>query len=627
MRRFVLYILPLLCTIFMISCDTNDDIGNGKNSNKNYDYTYTENYTDSLGAIYSNKGYIALFGYKEIPSVFDSHGEISTNKERIVYIAKVNEKSKEIDETDAIVAILDSTYFPVHIIGKEVDIVISRTDNDYANFLVYDHGTDNWDEFKNIKLSQAEQSVPDSALVAKSLSSGGSSIFTLSNAITALGLLTNIKGIIIKTGIEKLPPAIGMFGDIAGMAFDEIGLGVSVTVGGLPGAIVGLVGYGAAKWDKLKKRLFGDYVRISIEDIKQTDRNSFAVSYNVEGLNERGLSNSELFFSLLPYKTLKREVILLPVKNGFAEESESFKEKGAGTYEIYLTLMSNEYPIIRYITKPTVTFSIFDLNIEKYQVDDNPKYEDGAVRFNIDVYLSGDQNTLNGVKQFGYYTRFSNATPEYHPVSNLSSVFTYTQLRCELNIDKEGFFEENINYSTFEANAVDYHIGTYVVLKNGNIVHLDEKPIEGLIYKRKPAFNISNIKIIESVTYPVESYRNYTKYTVTFNVDGGLFVKELYGMYERGWEEAGTRYLTYNEYNDNKTFSIERIFYFYNGSNMFSASPIYFYATLENGSTYTFPNVLVCNDTNVYVDKRNNTRSISKTSTIPNNCIMPIDMN
>lgn len=374
-----------------------------------------------------------------------------------------------------------------------------------------------------------------------------------------------------------------------------------------------------------KKILYGNVSKIT--HVAEQIRQSFAAEgYEVHIKNpskgdEIYITKGGLFKAAFGLRSALK-ITMRPTKDG----NINF-EKGAGTYEIYLTLMSNEYPIIRYITKPTVTFSIFDLNVEKYQVEDNPKYEDGAVRFNIDVYLSGDQNTLNEVKQFGYYTRFSKATPEYHPVSNLSSVFTYTQLRCELNINKERFFEENINYSTFEAKAVDYHIGTYVVLKNGKIVHLDEKPIEGLIYKRKPAFNISNIKIIESVTYPVESYRNYTKYTVTFNVDGGLFVKELYGIYEIGWEEAGTRYLTYNEYNDNKTFSIERIFYFYNGSNMFSASPIYFYATLENGSTYAFPNVLVCYGTNVYVDKRNNVRSISKKSTIPNNCIMPIGMN
>lgn len=69
------------------------------------------------------------------------------------------------------------------------------------------------------------------------------------------------------------------------------------------------------------------------------------------------------------------------------------------------------------------------------------------------------------MEQFGFYTRFANGTPDYRPVDELSSIFESTPLTYELNIEKERFFEENKDYSKFEAVATGYYIGAYVVKK------------------------------------------------------------------------------------------------------------------------------------------------------------------
>lgn len=531
MKNFYLITLSLLSIILFDCCDkSKNDVDNEINLNDGK-ILYAENYIDGMDALYNTEGYIALFGKRNIPIQFDSMGNISSNEERIIYIAQINENDN-INNTDATVIVVDSTYFPTRIVGNGINAVITRIDNNHCNCLVYDYIVDEWKEFKNVEFLLNEIKNADEETPTRAMSTAGSNGFTLTTAINALSLLTNVGGAITNTGLAKLAPGIGIFGDVlSNIGLDEIGLGIAVTIGGLPGAVVGGIGYLSSKYDKLKKRFFCDddkNIKISIENIQQIDRKTVEISYNVEGLNEHGLANSGLFFSLLYIDGMTKEVIILPVKNGY--NKKILDDMESGTYEVDLNLISNEYPLCKYTTCPKVKFSIFNLELDRYEIEDNPLYENGAVNFKMNIYLEGDEESLRDIQQFGYYIKYANAI-DYKQVKNFSSTFESTPLTYELVIPRDGFSDETTNYMTFEAKpSIDYYIGIYIVLKNGNIISFDEENIVGLVYCKKPELEFTsaqtqNTEVIE--TYDNGDIRYKTHYTFDYDINGCFWIDHI----------------------------------------------------------------------------------------------------
>ena len=526
MKNLHLITLSLLSIVLFASCDKSEDIFESENnSSENWEFAYAENYIEGLDAIYNKEGYIALFGKRNVPIQFDSIGNITSNEERILYIAQINENGN-INNTDVTVVVVDSTYFPTRIVGNGINAVISRIDNNHCNCLVFDYTVDEWKEFKNIEFSQNNT---DKEIHTRAMSTAGSNGFTLTTAINALSLLDNVGGALTKTGLAKLAPGIGIFGDVlSSVGLDEIGLGITVTIGGLPGAVAGGIGYLSSKYDKLKKRFFCDddkNIKISIENIQQIDRKTVEINYNVEGLNEHGLANSGLFFSLLYVDGLTREVIILPVKNGY--NKKILADMKSGTYEVDLNLISNEYPLCKYTTKPIIEFNVFDLELFKYEIEENPLYRNGAVNFKMNVFLKGNEDALKNVQQFGYYIKYANVI-DYKQVKSLSSIFESTPLTYELLIPRDGFSDETTNYTTFEAKpSINYYIGVYVVLKNGNIIKFDEETIEGLVYCKKPEIQFTsaqtrNTEVVE--TYDNGDVRYKTYYTFDCDIMGCFWI-------------------------------------------------------------------------------------------------------
>ena len=614
MKNLNLFVLSLLSIMLFTSCDLLEDIfGNESNFKESSQFSYSENYIEGLDAIYHKDGYIALFGKRNVPIQFDSIGNITNSEELILYIASINENG-DVNDADATVVVVDSTYFPTRIVGNGINAVVSRTNNNNCNCLVYDDTADEWKEFKDIEFLRGEISNIDEEPISRAMSTAGSNGFTLTTAINALSLLNSVGGAISNTGIAKIASSVGIFGDVLGsVGFDEIGLGIAVTVGGVPGAVVGGIGYLSSKYDKLKKHFFCDddkNVKISIENIQQIDRKTVEISYSVEGLNERGLTNSGLFFSLLHVNGMTKEVIILPVNNGY--NKKILGDMKSGAYEVDLNLISNEYPLCKYTTKPMLEFNVFDLELFKYEIEEDPIYEDGAVNFKMNVFLKGNEDGLEDIQQFGYYIKYANAM-DYKEVKNLSSIFESTPLTYELSIPRDGFSDETINYTTFEAKpSIDYYIGVYVVLKNGNIVHFDEETIEGLVYNRKPSFTISNIVVTDRGPYSDGTGRDsYMSYTVDYSVDGGLFVSEIYRKYGENWDSSGAEYLIFNEFDDNTTNTRKGTIN-YDSENT-EASHISFFAILKNGKKHQFNQGMTFQGGSLNVN--GSTRSISFTRT------------
>ena len=258
-------------------------------------------------------------------------------------------------------------------------------------------------------------------------------------------------------------------------------------------------------------------------------------------------------------------------------------------------------------------FNAYNLDLSKYEIEENPLYKNGEVNFKMNIFLKGNEDDLKDIQQFGYYIKYANAI-DYKEVKNLSSIFESTPLTYELSIPRDGFSDETINYTTFEAKpSIDYYIGVYVVLKNGNIVHFDEENIEGLVYNRKPSFTISNIVVTDRGPYSDEDsgWDSYMSYTVDYAVDGGLFVTEIYEKYGENWTSSGSEYLICHEYNDKDKYTM-------NGTIVYSSknpkvSPISFYAVLKNGAKYQFNQGMIFQGGSLSVT--GGTRSISFTQT------------
>lgn len=507
-------------------------------------FSYVENVGDGLDAIYSKDGYVTLFGFKDIP---DLSGNVV--EERLLYIAKVN-KSGVIDESDATTIVVDSTFFPVRIVGNEINVVLSKKDDNHFDCLYYNQDTDDWVELRNLEMTGLSYNTIATSHYRRALSTGGSTDFNLTNVIIALSALRNVNGVMTAERIGKVGPGVGLFGDAASAGgLDEIGLSIGVNLAGnWVGAVIAAVGYISSKYDKLKQRVFGKDIKITIEDIKQTERKSFTVSYSVDGLNERGIVHSGLFFSLVHINKMNKSVIILPTKNGYDEKS--FTDMEAGTYLIDMTLISEEYPFLRYITKPTIEFCVYDLGLDRYEIQDNPSYSNGTVNFKMDIFLNGSDEGLGDIQQFGYYTRYSNSIPDYKQVTHLSTIFESTPLTYELPIEREGFFEENRNFNTFEAKATGYYIGAYVVLKNGNIVTIDEHEIEGLIYKQKPSITYQSAEILNvdgEPQYNGDGNYLFTWYTAkikyVIKITGGFWIDNIQPVvYDEGsWSYNGGR--------------------------------------------------------------------------------------
>lgn len=605
MKKLNLFVLSLLSIMLLTSCDKLEDIfGNDDNSHENWMFAYAENYVDSLNAIFSNEGYVALFGGTEMN--LNSNTE---ELERTIYVAKADFESGMVDEDNATLIVVDSTYMPIQISSKKCIIRFSPFENGNFSCLVNYGEDDDWTEYDGFNIGVLKTT---SELHTRSLATGGVSDFTIANALKVLDIINGIKGCFQATSMKEcVSEGVGVFSNFS--PNDEVGItGGLINAGltkSLSSGLLSILSYAGDKISDGPLKYLGP-VRLSIENVEQLDAQSCKIGYMVDGLHEYGMANSDLYFELRNVKTGKYYPRLyLEPKNGY--ENAVIANLEPGEYGIILHIRTKKYNW-EYTTYPEVKFSIFNLELDRYEIDDNPQYENGVVNFKMNIFLKGNEDGLEGIQQFGYYIKYANAI-DYKVVNNLSSIFESTPLTYELSIPRDGFSDETINYTTFEAKpSIDYYIGVYVVLKNGNIVHFDEETIEDLVYNRKPSFSISNIAVTDRGPYSDGIGRDsYMSYTVDYSVDGGLFVSEIYEKYGENWTSSGAEYLIFNEFDDNTTNTRKGTIYY--DSEYTKASPISFFAILKNGKKHQFNQGMTFQGGSLSVN--GSTRSISFTRT------------
>lgn len=476
MKNLNLFVLSLLSICCFTSCEQFEDIfGN----DDNWKFAYEENYVDSLNAIFSNEGYVALFGGTRISLNSDTE-----ELERIIYVAKADFETGIVDEDNATLIVLDSTYMPIQISSKKCIIRFSPFENGNFSCLVKYEDEDKWTEYDGFNIGTLQNT---GKLHTRSLATGGVSDFTIANAIKALDIINGIKGCFQATSMKEcVSEGVGVFSNFS--PNDEFGITGGLISAGLTSSLssglLSILSYAGDKISDGPLKYLGP-VRLSIENVEQLDAQSCKIEYMVDGLHEYGMANSDLYFELRNLKTGKYYPRLyLEPKNGY--EDAIIANLEPGEYGIILHIRTKKY-YWEYTTYPEVKFSIFNLELSKYEIEENPLYENGAVNFNMNIFLKGNVDGLNDIQQFGYYIKYGNVI-DYQEVNNPSLVFESTPLTYKLSIPRDGFSDETINYTTLEAKpSIDYHIGVYVVLNNGNIEHIDEREIEGLIYDTKPS--------------------------------------------------------------------------------------------------------------------------------------------
>ena len=437
-------------------------------------YFFEENFVDDLDAIYCDDGYIALFGFEEVEVAPDCFSE-----ERVVYIGRV--ENEEFMKDDAMVMVVDSTNFPVRMATKDVNAIFSRVDEEHFNCAIYTAQSGEWTELEN--LSYESSFMEKSPSATRALATGGYSEFGLDDALTAVSIAGNLKkgfGSALKNDqVGVLESNLGVFGDLQGNK--ELGLGIGlITAGSVPGALLAIGGYLSGKFDDFVVKELGK-VRLAIEDLKKHDSTTCEIFFSISGLNEKGLRNSEVGMEVYNADAIFYMDFL---------KSANYKDSRVmalptGRYTVEVYVRSTKYRYIEY--RVMYTFSMFELGLDHYTVAPEPEYSGGKVKFDVEVFLSGDSEELNkwisnGV-EFGYYVHYANAF-DYKKVTNFSAIFLTTPLTYNLDIEREGFFEENIDYTSFKARAVDYHIGAYAVV-DGKILTYDEQEME-LVYDEHP---------------------------------------------------------------------------------------------------------------------------------------------
>ena len=545
-------------------------------------YSYVENFVDSLNAIFSNEGYAAVFGGFDIPTSADV-----TSTERAIYVTKADLHAGTIDESDATLVVVDSTDVPTQIISKNGIMRLSVLENGHFCCLYKLNRQDEWTEIEDIDLDAAQ--ARSRFAPQRSMATGGVSNFTIASVLKALSIVGSLKGCLQSAYNNNFNDlysnGLGFFGNY--IENDEVSVGAGLISAGLTkslgSGILSILQYTGEKIADGPIKYLGP-VRLAIEDVGQSSRKACSITYTVTGLHEYGMANSWLYFEL--YKGQKRiDTIYLPSENGTATKTINNLEPGQ--YGVVLHIKTKKYHW-EYTTYPTVNFTIFDLGLDRYEIEDNPSYSNGTVNFKMNVFLKGSDEGLGDIQQFGYYTRYSNSIPDYKQVSHLSTIFESTPLTYELPIEREGFFEENRNYSTFEAKATGYYIGAYVVLKNGNIVTIDEKEIEGLIYKQKPSIRYTSA----AITSVAETNRKTD--------DDGNTIIYYTTSTKYGWEDKGSFWMdsAYRKSSDGgqgQPFSPSdgtgTVNYTWSySSNSFKSKELWYEIRLTNGQTMTSSN-------------------------------------
>lgn len=498
--------------------------------NNEVTYSYLENIVDSIDAVFTEDGYVALFGVQKA----QDSDNISEIYNRFVTICKIDYETGIIDESKKVSILVDSLNNPSIIAMDDYTYFISNiTENTFDCIIM--SGDDTW-EYKSIPYSYTHSSAKCRMVQATrangDIASSPTPPFGFNNLTDCIGMGNALgTAITATTNGERISAGLGIVGSFAGLFNGEAGLLLSglsdAVVKSLGGSALAVAGY---LWDRNYKFILkhiGPWY-VGIQSVEPSGRRACKIQYNISGINANPEGHPKLKLLCQNQKTKKYQTVEMgDANNGHHTFELENLEPGKYNIEIRMYDDCHRAMNICVMTYPAIEVDVYDLGLDRYEVEEDPAYINGCVNFKMKVYLKGSDEGLGDIQQFGYYTRYSNAYPDYKEVSHLSTIFESTPLTYDLPIEKEGFFEENKDYNAFEATAKEYYIGVYLVLKNGNIVTYDEQEIEGLVYKQKPSLTFTSASLGGTETYTDENGEPYycaTEINATYIAKGTFWV-------------------------------------------------------------------------------------------------------
>ena len=619
MKRLNFVLLCLLSVIAIISCDKEVALEQSEiSTEENASLFYVKDDMNGMDMITDNINHILFIGLD------------SLSQGTIIEGGKMDTNSDELIKEDAFVVYVDS-------LNRVTSIIMDGQMCNFYNYtettcdIAFINGDGTYECVEDISLVPEKSISKTRSLAGEELIDGTLKVISgvKSSLELALSICSNPKS--WQTAFNTFDYISGMFSGGISFGMNSASIGLKAQLMNIKPDLFSLCVYliesGRTLSDFLTEQLIGNW-ELELINVEQTNANMAEIVFQVSGVKEN------------PSVELSGYVWYMNVNNKDAN-TISFKVEN-NTYKLNLPLNSYGSFVgsvsingaFGFFKRKEFKFDAFHIGVKNVAVEDNPLYENGSVNFLLSINLEGSEDGLKDVQQFGYYTRFSNATPNYHQVTNLSSIFDSTPLTCYLAIEKEGFFDENINYTTFEARAVDYYIGAYVVLNNGNIVHIDEKPIEGLVYNTKPSLEYlsSNIIGTEITSIEVDKEGNQTIHYKTYfqnqvSILGSFWIEYLEWQCEgNGWEKTSgdnwyiekdgvyntTHFSTYTN-GVNLTHNVYYIIHLANGSSRRSDN----YLTVSGSETITNVSIIGSrlSKQKKFVVKRMQTYDVNTTNT------------
>lgn len=166
--------------------------------------TFEQLADEGVNAIFSDEGYVALFGGTKMRLNSDVE-----KLERTIYVAKADFETGIIDEEHSTLIVVDSTYMPIQISSKNCIIRFSAFENGNFSCLV-DYGDEaEWAEYDGFNLGSLNTFNKTST---RSLATGGVSDFTIANALKALDFINGLKGCFQSTSMKEcVSEGVGIF--------------------------------------------------------------------------------------------------------------------------------------------------------------------------------------------------------------------------------------------------------------------------------------------------------------------------------------------------------------------------------------------------------------------------------
>ena len=251
--------------------------------NNEVKYSYLENIVDSIDAVFTEDGYVSLFGVQKA----QESDNISEIYNRFVTICKIDYETGIIDESKKVSILVDSLNNPSIIAMDDYTYFISNiTENTFDCIIM--SGDDTW-EYKSIPYSYTHSSAKCRMVQATrangDIASSPTPPFGFNNLTDCIGMGNALgTAITATTNGERISAGLGIVGSFAGLFNGEAGLLLSglsdAVVKSLGGSALAVAGY---LWDRNYKFILkhiGPWY-VGIQSVEPSGRRACKIQYNI----------------------------------------------------------------------------------------------------------------------------------------------------------------------------------------------------------------------------------------------------------------------------------------------------------------------------------------------------------